>query len=98
MAYYIVANYTVKNQEMYAEYLPGVSATLTQYGANIVAVDHTPNDLEGESGHTLVILEFESEDAAMTWYNSPEYQAVINLRIDASEGWMRGIPQFVPGS
>ncbi len=97
MAYYIVTNYTVNDQDLYARYLPGVSATLTQYGAKIVAVDHTPNDLEGESGHTLVILEFESEDAAMTWYNSSEYQAVINLRTDASEGWMRGVPGYVPG-
>jgi uncharacterized protein (DUF1330 family) len=88
MAYYIVANYTVNDQDMYARYLPGVSAALTQYGAKIIVVDHTPNDLEGESGHTLVILEFASEEAAMTWYNSTEYQAVINLRIDASDGWM----------
>ena len=95
MAYYMVANYTVKDKDMYEEYRQGVRPTLMQYGAKIIAVDHAPNDIEGESGHTLVILEFESEEAAMTWYNSPEYQAVVNLRIDAVDGWMRGVPQFV---
>ncbi len=66
-----------------------------QYGAKLLVADHEPNDIESKSGHTLVILEFESEEAAMQWYNSPEYQAIVNLRIDASEGWFRGAPQFV---
>lgn len=34
-------------------------------------------------------------NVAMKWYNSSEYQAIVNLRIDASDGWFRGAPQFV---
>lgn len=92
MAYYFVANYDVNDKEMYKQYGRGVRPTIGQYGAKPLVVDHKPNDIEGKSGHTLVVLEFESEEAFNTWYNSPEYQAVLNLRLDATEGWGRGVP------
>lgn len=95
MSYYFVANYNVTDQEMYEQYVQEVGPTLMQYGAKVLVADHAPNDIEGESPRTLIILEFESEKAAMAWYSSPEYQAVVNLRLDATEGWGRGAPQFV---
>jgi len=95
VAYYIVANIDINDQEMYEKYGQGVRPTLTQFDAKILAVDREPNDIEGKSRHTLVIIEFESEEAAMRWYNSPEYQAVVKMRTDATEGWLRGVPQFV---
>jgi uncharacterized protein (DUF1330 family) len=96
MAYYFVANYDVTDPEMYAKYPPAVGPTLGQYGAKILVVDHEPKDIEGKSGNTLIILEFESEEACRRWYDSPEYQAVVKLRTDASEGWARGAATFVP--
>ena len=95
MPYYLVLNFDVTDQEMYEQYRSGVGPTLMKYGAKILVVDRAPNDIEEGSRHTLVILEFESEEAAMRWYNSPEYQAIVKLRIDATEGWIRGAPQFV---
>ncbi len=95
MSYYFVVNYDVSDQEKYDRYVAGAVPTLEQYGGEILVVDHEPNYLEGNSAHVLVVLEFESEAAAMKWYNSPEYQAIVNLRIDASEGWFRGAPKFV---
>ncbi|MEE9611217.1 MAG: DUF1330 domain-containing protein [Desulfatiglandales bacterium] len=95
MSYYFVANYDVTDQKMYEQYVQAVGPTLMQHDAKVLVVDHEPNDIEGKSGHTLIVLEFESEAAAMWWYNSPEYQAVVNFRIDASKGWLRGAPQFV---
>lgn len=91
MAYYFVANYDVNDQEMYKQYGRAVRPTIGQYGAKPLVVDHKPNDIEGESSNTLILLEFESEEAFKTWYNSPEYQAVVNLRLDATEGWARGV-------
>lgn len=99
MAYYFIANYDVNDKEMYEQYQKVVRPTLGQYGAKVLVVDHTPNAFEGESHRVLIILEFESEEAASRWYNSPEYQAVVNLRLNATEGWARGVPQFeMPGS
>jgi len=95
MSYYFVVNYDITDQEKYEQYVQAVVPTLAQSGGKILVVDHEPNYLEGSSRHTLVVLEFESEAAAMKWYNSPEYQAIVNLRLEASEGWFRGAPQFV---
>lgn len=94
MSYYFVANYDVTNQPMYDEYVQAVGPTLMQYGAKIVVADHHPIPAEGQSRRTLIVLEFESEAAALRWYNSPEYQAIINKRINASEGWVRWAPGF----
>ena len=95
MPYYVVANFDVIDQEMLDEYRAVVGSTLTKYEARTLVVDNAPNDIEEGSRHTLVILEFESEQAAMRWYDSPEYQAIVRLRINASEGWLCGAPQFV---
>ncbi len=92
MAYYFVANYNVADMDMYKQYGRGVRPTLGQYGVKPLVFDHKPNDVEGESKSTLIVLEFESEEAFNKWYNSPEYQAVLNLRLDATEGWGRGAP------
>ena len=44
--------------------------------------------MEREPNPVNVILKFPSKDAMKAWYNSPEYQAVIGLRTDNSEGTM----------
>ena len=90
MAYYIILNFDVTDQKMYEQYRSVVGPTLVQYNAKLLVADRETNDIEGKSRHTLVVVEFESEEVAMQWYNSPEYQAVVNLRIDATEGWLRG--------
>ena len=32
-------------------------------------------------------MKFDSRDAALAWYNSPAYQEVLSLRLDATEGF-----------
>ena len=99
MPHYIVINADVINPEMYGQYAQGAVPTLMQYGVKVLVADREPKDIEGKSGHNLAILEFESEAAAMRWYNSPEYQAVIQLRLNSTDGWLRIAPQFVmPGA
>jgi uncharacterized protein (DUF1330 family) len=43
--------------------------------------------LEGEWKHPrLVVIEFPSRAAAQDWYNSPDYQKVIGLRLKSTTG------------
>jgi uncharacterized protein (DUF1330 family) len=43
--------------------------------------------LEGEWNHPrLVVIEFPSRAAAQGWYNSPDYQKVIGLRLASTTG------------
>jgi uncharacterized protein (DUF1330 family) len=38
-------------------------------------------------GPQTVVIRFESTDAAKTWYNSSEYQAVVGKRLAATAGF-----------
>jgi uncharacterized protein (DUF1330 family) len=94
MTYYLVFSYNTLDQEKYEQYSQAVPQTM-QPGMKALAVDHAPNNIEGEGPNDLVILEFDSEETAMRWYNSPEYQAIVHLRQEATEGWVSGAHQFV---
>ena len=88
MAAYVIANYTVTNPEAYAPYPAAATETLQAHGVEIIAVDMNSEVLEGDAKGVTGILKFDSRDAVKQWYNSPEYQAVIGLRTDNSEGTM----------
>lgn len=94
MAYYLLFNFDVHDQEKYNEYSRAVPQA-AQPGMKALVFDNARNDLEGESRATIFILEFESEEAAMRWYNSPEYKAITHLREESTEGWLRGVPQLM---
>ena len=83
---YFVANYKITNQAGYKEYLAAVGPTLTAHGAERVVVDRDSELLEGPAGHVTVVLRFATTAAAEAWYKSPEYQAIVHLRTDSTEG------------
>ena len=41
-----------------------------------------------------MIIKFESKEALNAWYNSPEYQEIIHLRTDNSEGIAVAVGEF----
>ena len=88
MAAYFVAQYVVNNPELYGEYSAGAGPTLAQYGGELVSFDAASETVEGTPpGPQTVIIKFEDVDKAKTWYNSPEYQAVVSKRLEATEGF-----------
>lgn len=88
MPAFFIAQYVVKNPELYGDYSAGAGPTLAQYGGELVSFDVAAETMEGTSpGPQTVIIKFEDVDAAKTWYNSPEYQAVVNKRLEATEGY-----------
>ena len=57
-----------------------------QGGGKLIVAHDGAEVLEGEwHGSRTVIVEFESVDAARTWYRSPEYQAAIPIRHAAAD-------------
>lgn len=88
MAAFFIAQYTVNNADLYAEYSAGAGPTIGQYKGELVSFDVAAETMEGTSpGPQTVILKFESVEAAKTWYNSDEYQAVVGKRLEATEGY-----------
>lgn len=86
MAGYFIANYTIKNQAEYQKYMAAVGPSLQAHGAEFVVVDRDSVLLEGSAGHVTVVLKFATKAAAQAFYESPEYQAIIHLRTDNTEG------------
>ena len=91
MSVYVIANFTVHDQEKYEKYTQAVSATLQQYGGKILVRDGDAK-AKGCPHERLVIIEFESEEAASRWYESSEYSAIKHYREEASEGWGALVP------
>jgi uncharacterized protein (DUF1330 family) len=86
MAGYFVANYTITNQAEYSEYVAVVGPILQAHGAEGIVIDRASEPLEGTAGQVTVVLRFTTKAAAQAWYDSPEYQAILHLRTDNTEG------------
>ena len=88
MAAYFIAQYVVKNPALYGEYQQGAGPAVAQYGGEVVAFDVAAETMEGTPpGAQTVILKFEDTAAAKKWYESPEYQAVVGKRLEATDGF-----------
>ena len=86
MSAYFIASYRITDPAGYEPYVPAVIPTLQSHGCEVLAADYTSQAIEGEPNAVTVILKFASKEAALAWYNSPEYQAIKHLRTDNSEG------------
>ena len=88
MAAYFIAQYVVNNPQLYKEYSASAGPTIAQYGGELVAFDVAAATVEGSPpGPQTVIIKFADADAARAWYDSAEYQAVVNKRLEATEGF-----------
>lgn len=88
MAAYFIAQYTVKDPALYGEYQKGAGPTIAANGGELVVFDIAAETIEGTPpGQQTVILKFEDTAAAKKWYESPEYQAVVGKRLEATEGY-----------
>ena len=94
MPAYVVANFEITNQEGYKAYVPGVLPTLEAHGAEVLVAEYESEPLEGKPGSVTVVIKFDSKEALNAWYNSPEYQKVIRLRTDNSEGIVVSAGEF----
>ncbi len=85
---YVVANYMINDPEAFEKYPPAVGPTLAQYGGQLLVADRSVRPVEGKPQSVIVIVEFESVEAAQRWYDSPENTAVKGLRTSTTEGWL----------
>ena len=76
-----IAHFTVNDPDGYRRYEQGFFPILRAHGGRFVTYDDQPVVLEGEwaEGRTVVI-EFDTEGACLTWWNSPEYVELAAFR------------------
>jgi len=74
-----------------------VSLTIESHQGRVVAFDEEPEVVEGPIEHPrTVILEFRSTAAFHAWYDSPEYQEILPLRLKSTRGTLIVAKGFTP--
>jgi uncharacterized protein (DUF1330 family) len=87
MTAYVIADITVTNPDGYAPYRPMAAKTVADHGGRFIARGGAIEPREGDwKPSRIVIIEFPSMEAARRWYDSPEYQAALKIRLANSTG------------
>jgi uncharacterized protein (DUF1330 family) len=77
MTCYIVGRIAIHDRERYGRYAAAFMPVLQQYGGRLLVSEEHPEPVEGEwDRRKLVLLAFDSREAALTWANSPEYRKI----------------------
>lgn len=83
---YFVAEVSVAEQGGYDAYRAKVLETVEAYGGRFLVRGGDPVLVEGEQPlGRVVVLEFDSPERASEWYKSPEYQAILPLRLKSAK-------------
>lgn len=79
---YMLANFIVNDKDEYRKYEKGFFPILKRHNGTFYTYDDSPTHMEGESPRDgrVVIFGFPSEQAALDWYNDPEYQELSEFR------------------
>ena len=77
---YWIASVTVTDPDRYAGYQSLAPMAFAKYGARFLARGGDAVTLEGVAFQRHVVIEFDSKDAALTCYHSPEYQSARQHR------------------
>ena len=86
MPAYLLVRANVTDMEQYAEYMKLTPAIAEKYGGDFLIRGGDKIILEGpDSPERIVLLRFDSVEAAQRMYNSDEYQAAIKVREGAAE-------------
>lgn len=81
MSAYVINEIVVTEPERFETYADQVPAIIRKYGGEYVIRGGAPESVDGPPPpERLVVLRFESRDAARAWRNSPEYQAILPIR------------------
>jgi uncharacterized protein (DUF1330 family) len=87
MPAYFVAELETTNPTGMEPYRAAVPATIAQYGGRYLTRGGATQLIEGgPEPKRIVILEFADAAAAKRWYDSPEYQKILPIRLANSTG------------
>jgi uncharacterized protein (DUF1330 family) len=95
MSHYIIANVKIEDPVEYEKYQDGFMEVFEQHKGEILVVSDEPSVVEGEWPYTrIVVLRFPTQEDAQAWYSSPDYQAIMKHRVNASTATIVGAAGF----
>jgi uncharacterized protein (DUF1330 family) len=80
-----IANVTVTDPDSYAKYAELAGPAIAKHGGRFIARAARFVQLEGRERPRNVVARFDTVEAAVACYNSPEYQAALDHARGASE-------------
>jgi len=84
---YWIGHVNVTDPERYKDYIAANAAAFKKYGARFLVRNGESEVPEGGlGGRRHVVIEFDSYATARACYESPEYQAALAVRSEASTG------------
>jgi len=88
VAVYFVVNSHITDPDQLAEYRSVVGPTFEGHDYKLLVSYDESIAIEGTpAGERTVVLEFPDREAFEAWYHSDAYQAIIDLRRNATEGF-----------
>ena len=82
---YVVANIRVQDQEKFKQFSGMAGPAIKKYGGKVLARGPDADRLEGDLSGIVMLIEFESKEAANKFYYSEEYQAAKAVRETCSD-------------
>ena len=82
---YVVANIRVWDQEKFQQFSGMAGPAIQKYGGKVLARGAVADRLEGDVDGIVMMIEFESKDAASIFYHSEEYQAAKIIREECAD-------------
>ena len=76
----MVANIKVTDHEKFGEFFGMAEPVIKKYGGKLIAREWSASRLEGDLTGIVMMIEFESKEAANIFYHSEEYQAAKAVR------------------
>ena len=87
MTAYVIAQLTVTDPEGFEAYRQAAHPVVAAYGGRFLVRGGTISALEGDPGRpSVIVLEFPDKAAAERFYNSPEYRAILPMRLSTATG------------
>ncbi|HZU30837.1 MAG TPA: DUF1330 domain-containing protein [Candidatus Angelobacter sp.] len=84
---YVLAQFSIHDRESYQRYAALFIRTLKPFKGNLLAADEQPRIMEGDwKFHKAVLLSFPDQAALEGWYNSTEYQSIVQDRLASTQG------------
>lgn len=97
MKCYVIANYSIDQDKAdeYLSYPREATNTTMKYSGRVLVATRSSSTIEGSPENITVVLEFDSREDAMRWYESEEYTKIKPLRVDSMKtGWMLLADEF----
>ena len=80
-AYFLFDNVEVTDPAALAAYAKETAKIVAEHGGRYIALDVTPEVVEGDPGlRSVVLMEFPDVESARGWYDAPEYQPLKAIR------------------